>query len=214
MSPKRQRWLAAVWLPLCAASLASGARAMECTSENASVMIPKNVSVESISYMQMQDAPVRAILWSNRLGPRTVDNTQDTLPKGGWMPVAVQNPPQFGLNRDKSWKLGIDAMSSDSGEFNKAFDCVVQELHANGAYPYGYYVLSFIPKVSDPGKPGFLVKVQLHKGPLPPPPRPPKVAAAKPAAAAPLAKAKPAAPLAKTKAQAPLEPATDTTTSY
>jgi hypothetical protein len=186
MSPRRQLCLAAIGLGAALASAASGARA-ECTSENSIVLVPKNFTVQEVAYRQVQDAPVRATLWSNRLGPRNIDSSKEALPKDAWTPVTFQNPAQFSLDHSRDWKLGVAAMSSEDGEFNRAFDCVEQELHANGSEPYGYYVLNFIPRVSDPGKVGFQVRVQLHKGPIPVP-RPQKEAKLKAQISAPAEK--------------------------
>lgn len=167
MRPNRRR-LAATLLSVCVSAPASTALAMGCSSEGAVVKVPKHYSIASIEYQQMSDAPpVRATLWSERLGPRTVDGTKEALPKGVWTPVQLQDPAAF-QEHDKDWHMGVSALYSDPnvGEYSKAFECVDRELHANGADPWGWYLLSYVPHGSTPGQAGFQVRVRLQRGPL------------------------------------------------
>lgn len=170
MSPNRLRGLA-IMLFLGASALAGPGFAM-CSSEGASVVVPKGYSVSAVDYQQVLDLPVRATLWSQRLGPRTTDVTREALPRGVWTPAAYQDQAQFQADH-KSWKMGVSAIYADSdSDYSKSFDCVLQELHANGANPYGWYLLSYVPHERDVGQVAFLVRIQLQKGRLRPPPKP------------------------------------------
>lgn len=178
MSPNRWRCLAAMLLSVCVTAPASAALAMGCTSEGAVVRVPKGYSIAEVDFQQLPDAPpVRATVWSERLGPRTVGSTLEALPKGVWTPVPLLNVPEYQVNGDKDWRMGVSALYADtagSGDFSRSFDCVDRELHANGADPWGWYLLSFIPHESSPGVQAFQARVRLQRGPIrpPKPPRP------------------------------------------
>jgi hypothetical protein len=165
--PNRWGRLAAILLSVCASAPASAALAM-CSSEGAAVFVPKGYSIASIEYQQVADAPpVRATLWSDRLGPRTVDGTMEAMPKGEWTPVQFQDPAEF-QEHDKDWRMGVQALYSDPsvGDYSKEFECVNRELHAHGDDPWGWYVLDYLPHESAPGQVGFRVRVRLQRGPL------------------------------------------------
>jgi hypothetical protein len=162
------------------AALACPAAAQVCAPDGAVVFVPKHYSVQSIQYMQAGDAPVRITLWTDRLGPRTTDNTMTSPPKGIWTPSAITNPIGFQVNDDKSWRLGFDALYAETdGDYAKPFECVGLELHANGPDPWGFYVLKFIPHALDPAQVAFEVRVSLRRGPIqwPRPPAAPKATA-------------------------------------
>jgi len=157
------------------AALACPAAAQVCAPDGFIVRVPKHYSVQSIDYMQAGDAPVRITLWTERLGPPTTDVTVSGLQKGIWTPAGVANPAGMQVNDDKSWRLGFNALYAEgaAGDYSKPFECVGQELHANGPDPWGYYVLTFIPHGLEPGQVDFQVRVSLRKGPIQWP-RPPK----------------------------------------
>ena len=156
------------------AALARPAAAQVCAPDGSIVYVPKHYSVQSIEYMWAGEAPVRVTLWTERLGPRTTDNTMMNLPKGIWAPVTIANPVGMQVNNDKSWRLGFDALYAESGSggYSKPFECVGAELHANGPDPWGYYVLKFIPHELDPSLVDFQVRVMLRRGGIQWPERP------------------------------------------
>jgi hypothetical protein len=165
----------AAFLAGCAALAGPALAQMQtCTSDGYEMEIPKGYGIWSVEYRQVQDPPVRATLWSERLGPRTIDNTVTATPKGDWTPVAIADPAEVTPDNHKTWKLGVDALFADGGDYSKSFECVAKELHPNGGDPWGYYILSYIPRESDPGQVYFQVRVILHRGPNPPPPKKPK----------------------------------------
>ncbi len=147
-------------------AMAGSAHALDCDSERDGLFIPKGYMITDVEYMQAQDATAQATLWSQRFGPRTTDNIKTGLPKGAWQTVGIVDPAQFQLNPRKDWHMGVSALYSEGGEPSKPFECVTHELHANGADPYGYYIVNYIPHESDPGQIDFQVKVTLHKGPV------------------------------------------------
>ena len=108
------------------AALACPAAAQICAPEGPIVFIPKHYSVQSIDYMQAGDAPVRITLWTERLGPRTTDNTMTGLQKGVWTPAAIANPAGLQHNDDRNWRLGFDALYAESGggDYSRPFECV------------------------------------------------------------------------------------------
>ena len=151
------------------AALAWPAAAQVCAPDGPILFIPKHYSVQSVDYMQAADVPVRITLWTERLGPRTVDNTMTGLQKGVWTSSHISNPAGLQHNDDRNWRLGFDALYAEAGtgsDYNKPFECVGQELHANGPDPWGYYVLKFIPHELDPALVGFQVRVTLIRGPI------------------------------------------------
>ena len=150
-------------------ALACPAAAQVCAPDGPILFIPKHYSVQSVAYMQAADVPVRVTLWTERLGPRTTDNTMTGLPKGVWTPAQISNPAGLQNNDDKTWRLGFDALYAESGtgsDYNKPFECVGLELHANGPDPWGYYVLKFIPHELDPSIVGVQARVTLRRGPI------------------------------------------------
>ena len=125
--------------------------------------------------MQPADVPVRVTLWTERLGPRTTDDTMTGLQKGVWAPAAIANPAGLQHNDDRNWRLGFDALYAESdNNYSRPFECVTEELHANGPDPWGYYVLKFIPHELDPSLVGLQVRVTLHRGPIQWPTQKPK----------------------------------------
>jgi hypothetical protein len=149
------------------AALACPAGAQICAPDGGVVYIPKHYSVQDIQYMQAGDAPVRVTLWTERLGPRTTDNTMTSPPKGIWTPSAIMNPIGLQVRDDKPWRLGFDALYAENdGDYAKPFECVGLELHANGPDPWGFYVLKFIPHALDPSQVDFQIRVSLRKGPI------------------------------------------------
>jgi hypothetical protein len=165
--PRAPRTLITAALLAGSAALACPAAAQVCAPDGPIVFIPKHYSVQSIEYMLAGDAPVRVTLWTERLGPRTTDNTMSgqQLPKGVWVPAQIANPAGLQKNDDKNWRIGFDVLFADSGiDYSKPFECVSQELHADGPNPWGYYMLRFIPHELDPGTVDFMVKISLRRG--------------------------------------------------
>jgi hypothetical protein len=149
------------------AAFACPAAAQICAPEGPTLFVPKHYSVQGVDYMLAGYQPVRITLWTERLGPRTTDNTMSGLQKGVWTPAAIANPAGLQHNDDKNWRLGFDVLYAESGGgFSRPFECVTQELHANGPDPWGYYVLKFIPHEFDPSQADLQVRVTLRRGPI------------------------------------------------
>jgi hypothetical protein len=166
---------------LIAAALLAGAAgpaaAQACDPAGYQIEAPKGYSVAKIEYRQLGDQPVRATLWSERLGPRTTDHTVQDLPRGEWTPAVISDPAVMQVNH-KPWRMGVEALWTDGENPAKPFECVAQELHPNGVDPWGFYLLNFIEREADPGRVDFQVRVTLQKGPLRPPPKPVRAKAA------------------------------------
>ena len=92
--PRALRTLITAAVLAGSAALACPAAAQVCAPDGPIVFIPKHYSVQSIEYMLAGDAPVRVTLWTERLGPRTTDDTMagQQLPKGVWVPAQIANP--------------------------------------------------------------------------------------------------------------------------
>jgi hypothetical protein len=165
--PRAPRTLITAAVLAGSAAAVCPAAAQICAPDGPVVFMPKHYSVQDIQYMQAGDAPVRVTLWTERLGPRTTDGTMTSPPKGIWTPARIMNPAGMQVNDDKNWRLGFDALYAEGdGDFSKPFECVSAELHANGADPWGFYVLKFMPHALEPGQVGFQVRVSLHRGPI------------------------------------------------
>ena len=173
--PSPARTLIAAALLAGSAALAGPVAAQVCTPAGYQIEAPKGYSVAKIEYRQVSDTPVRATLWSERLGPRTTDHTVSGLAKGDWTPAAIADPGMLQVDRHP-WRMGIAALYTDADtSASRPFECVSQELHPNGMDPWGYYVMSFIEHESDPSRVDFQVRVTLQRGALRPPPKPAKV---------------------------------------
>jgi hypothetical protein len=160
------RTLTAVALLAGSAALAGPAAAQFCTPAGFQIEVPKGYSVQKIEYLRLADAPVRATLWSERLGPRTTDDTVSDLPKGDWTAAQVADPAVLQY-KGRPWRMGVEAAyTGGDAPVVRPFECVVQELHPSGTDPWGYVLMSFIEREADPGRVDFQVKVTLHRGPL------------------------------------------------